>query len=801
MNTYVNKLNVLPCVALRGLVVYPHMLLHFDVGRDQSVAALRAAMEESQDIFVTAQKDVRIDNPSRRDLYTVGTVCAVMQVVTLPGDAVRVVVEGKYRASISKMVAEKPFLLAAVTRCREIGVKEQDYPREEALIRTARRIFESYAAYAPKLSNDIAVSIMESRRAGDLADYIASNIPLAYPDKQALLALRNPLERLEELCRLLLRETDLMKMESAIEERVHEQMDKSQRDYYLRERIRAISEELDESDDPRTEGEQYRERVLALHLPEKAETKLLKDCEHLYKMAPGSQEGTVLRNYLDTCLGLPWNVTTQDNLDLTHARKVLDSGHSGMDRVKERILESLAVRSLAPDITGQILCLVGPPGVGKTSIAKSVARAMGRKYARISLGGVRDEAEIRGHRKTYIGAMPGRILNAVKQAGSANAMILLDEVDKLGADHRGDPSAALLEVLDAEQNQEFVDHYLEIPFDLSKVFFLTTANDASSIPAPLYDRMEIIELPSYTHEEKFTIAKAHLLPKQEKRHGLKRANIRMQDQALHLVIDGYTREAGVRTLERQIARICRKAAVKVAAGGKSLSVTPSSLEALLGPRRYKQEIYSLHDETGVVNGLAWTSVGGVLMPIEVAVLEGKGELKLTGSLGDVMKESAQTAVSVVRSRCEALGIQPDFYKTKDIHIHAPEGAVPKDGPSAGVTMVTALVSALTGRPVRADIAMTGEVSLRGRVLPIGGLREKSMAAYRAGIRNVIIPADNLPDLEELDAVVKEKVRFFPVNQVDQVFRYAFRDQPKAVSAAGAVQERRAPSGIGQGIAQ
>lgn len=796
MNTSVNKLNVMPCVALRGMVVFPGMLLHFDVGREKSAAAVKAAVEETQDIFLTAQKDVRIDDPARKDLYRIGTVCSVLQVVNISEGVYRVVVEGKYRASLSSIVMDKPFILAATTRCKEKGFP--DSPEAgKALVRSARRIFDDYAAVSGNTANDIIVNILEMEEPGALADYIASNILADYKDKQHVLEIRDVTERLSEVCRLLARETELLRIENHIEQKVHQQMDDNQRDYYLREKLSAIAEELGDGENPCSEAETYRKKIKALSLPQKSEEKLLKDCDHLGHMSPGSQEGTVLRNYLDVCLELPWNKFSRDSLNIPAARRLLDREHSGMAKVKEQVLEYLAVRRLAPESNGQILCLAGPPGVGKTSIAASIAKAMGRKYVRISLGGVRDEADIRGHRKTYIGSMPGRIIDAIRQAGTSNPLILLDEVDKLGADMRGDPSSALLEVLDGEQNREFHDHYLEIPYDLSKVFFITTANDVSAIPAPLYDRMDIVELPSYTHEEKFTIAREHLIPKQIRLNGLTRTQLRITDAALHEVIDGYTREAGVRSLERRIATLCRRAAMAVVEGEKSLRVTPADLKELLGTRRFKEDLYSVSDEVGVANGLAWTSVGGVLMPIEIAVLDGKGDLKLTGSLGDVMKESAQAAVSVIRARWQELGIDRDFYKNKDIHIHAPEGAVPKDGPSAGVTMVTALVSALRGDPVRADIAMTGEITLRGRVFPIGGLREKSMAAYRAGIRDVIIPADNVPDLDDIDSAVKAQVRFHPVNKIEQVLRLALRpaaDGERAAEKQLPVERKRRTAG-------
>ena len=616
------------------------------------------------------------------------------------------------------------------------------------------------------------LTVLAERDASKLADFIAGNILMEYREKQTLLEEFNPVRRLEKLCIALEKECRILNIEDDINDKVQEQMDKNQREYFLREQMKVIAGELGEDESTKAETERFRAQIRALHLEEEAEKKLLRECDRMDRMSVQSPESAVSRTYLETVLALPWNKTTKDKLDLTRARRVLDADHYGMEKVKTRIIETLAVRKLSPDIKGQILCLVGPPGVGKTSIARSVAKAMGRNYVRISLGGIHDEAEIRGHRKTYIGSMPGRILAAMQTAGSANPLMLLDEVDKLGSDYKGDPSSALLEVLDGEQNFAFRDHYVELPFDLSRVFFITTANDRSTIPQPLLDRMEVIELPSYTHEEKFNIAKKHLLPRQIKRHGMTAKMLRVKDDAIHTLIEGYTREAGVRTLEREIASLCRKASVQLADGAQKVTVQASDLEALLGPVKFKPDAYLLEDTVGVVNGLAWTAVGGEMLQVEAAVLEGSGKLELTGSLGDVMKESAKAAITFVRAHAAQYGIAPDFYKTKDIHIHVPEGAVPKDGPSAGVTITTALVSALSGRAVHGNVAMTGEVTLNGRVLPIGGLREKTMAAYRAGITTIVIPQENEPDLAETDEKVRASIRFVPAKNVETVLETA-----------------------------
>ena len=771
----------LPVLAMRGVVVFPQMTLHFDVGRQKSISAIRAALKTTGEIFLAAQIDADIESPEFNDLNKIGVVAEVKQVVKLPGtDVLRVVVEGKYRATVTEPLKTKPILKAVVTEVFEKPVRKVDAPYCEALIRTLRDLFDDYADLLPRISPDVEMTVHTEDSISKLTDYIVSITILMFEDKQALLSELNPIKRAENLCSVLIKETEILSLQLNIQNEVHEKMDKNQRDYFLREQLKVISQELNEEETPEEEAENYKLKINALPLEDKYKKKLLDESERLLKLSSSSSEANVARTYLDRVLALPWNNETKDSLSIEKARKVLDKDHYGLTEVKERVIELIAVKKLSPNVNSQILCLVGPPGVGKTSIAKSLAKAMNKNYARISLGGVHDEAEIRGHRRTYIGAMPGRIISAVEQAGSTNPLILLDEIDKLGSDYKGDPSSALLEVLDGEQNNTFQDHYIDVPFDLSKVLFITTANDASSIPGPLYDRMEIIELYSYTAEEKFRIAKKHLVPKQLKNFNITNKMLTITDSALRLIIDGYTKEAGVRTLERVITKILRKAAVKFAEGSdKKITVTPQNIEEYLGARKYKDSDLSLDNMVGAVNGLAWTKVGGEIMQIEASILEGTGKIELTGSLGDVMKESAKIAVSFVRSRANELGIDAEFYKNKDIHIHAPEGAVPKDGPSAGVTMTTALVSALTNRPVKPDVAMTGEISLRGNVLPIGGLKEKSMAAYKNKMKTVLIPKDNLPDLEKVDDVVKENVEFIAVSTLDAVLNLALTKPPKA----------------------
>lgn len=787
---FLNRLNdykVMPTVALRGLVIFPGMTLNFDVGRQRSIDAIKAAMADTREVFLVAQKDVRDDEPEFDQLFKMGTVARISHILKMPNsDTIRISVEGLYRAALVDMLQTQPYLIADVKMRKSTAIKAEDKDYEIALVRQTKDFFEDYADVAPQMPGDLILEVLEKNSAGELADYIAGNIMLEYKKRQTILNEVNPLRRLEKVCCLLAKEGDLMRLENDINRKVQENIDKSQREYYLHEQMRVISDELNDGLSLLDECEDFREKIKALALDEESEKKLLKECARLERMAPTSPEATVSRVYIETCIDLPWNKLTQDNLNLANAKKVLDRDHYGMEKVKERIVEALAVRKLSDGGYGQTLCFVGPPGVGKTSIAKSVAEAMGRKFSRVSLGGVHDEAEIRGHRKTYIGSMPGRIISAVKSAGTRNPIILLDEIDKLGSDYKGDPSSALLEVLDGEQNATFTDHYIDMPFDLSKVMFITTANDKSTIPAPLLDRMEVIELPSYTHEEKFNIAKKHLVPKQVKLHGLDAKTFKINDKALRDVIDGYTREAGVRRLEQQIAALCRKGAAALVSGEeKAVSVKVTSLEKMLGPKKYMPETIDEDYAVGVVNGLAWTSVGGEMLQVEVAVLDGTGKVELTGSLGDVMKESAMAAISFIRSRAEKYGINPNFYKEKDIHIHVPEGAVPKDGPSAGVTMATALLSALTDTPVDSYTAMTGEISLRGRVMPIGGLREKTMAAYRMGIRKVIIPKKNVPDLAEVDLKVKNSIEFVSAASLDDVFENALvkkNDGKKAVAA-------------------
>ena len=771
-----SRVSTLPMLVLRGLVCFPETVIHFDVGRLKSVAALNTAMERDQRIFLVTQKDVSQDDPAPKDLYRMGVVGRVRQIVKLPHDNFRIIVDGEYRATAVEILQTEPYFMV-------VAQERLDKPvapalLEDALVRECRQQFERYADLVPKMAPDVMFGVAADDDAGHLADFIASNLNMPVEEKQKVLNIQSVTSRMETLLRILDKECQILELEKKIEEKVQEQMDENQKEYYLREQIRAISEELGQSDDPLEESGEYAKAIKDLNLPEEIAAQLHKESRKLGKMPPGSHEATVVRTYLDLCLSLPWSTLSKDNLDLVRARRILDRDHDGLEKVKERIIEALAVRQLSAEIKGQVLCLVGPPGVGKTSIARSIAEAMGRKYVRVSLGGVRDEAEIRGHRRTYVGAMPGRIISAIKQAGTRNPLILLDEIDKMGSDHRGDPAAAMLEVLDTEQNSAFRDHFVDLPFDLSEVMFVTTANDASSIPAPLYDRMDVIHLSSYTAEDKKRIARRHLLKKQLKKHGLTGKQLKLSESGLARIIECYTSEAGVRTLERQIATLCRKTAASLVEGtATSISVTASNLETYLGPEKYKADSKTHHDEVGVVNGLAWTAVGGATMPIEVAVLDGSGKIELTGNLGDVMKESARTAISYVRSRAADWHIDSDFYKNKDIHIHVPEGAVPKDGPSAGVTMATAIVSALTGIPVKGDVAMTGEISLRGRVMAIGGLREKAMAAYTHRLTTVIIPEDNSADLSEVDAAVKENTRFIMARNLDTVIGNALTADP------------------------
>ena len=772
----------LPTIALRGLVVFPNNLVHFEVGREKSIAAVEWAMANNSNVFLVAQKSMDTTEPQQADLFSYGVVAEVKQVLRVSGDLVKVLVEGKYRAKLSALDASGDFLLSEVRPAPVRAGKADDAVETEALLRALKAGFDEYLGMNPRLGKDVVFAIVSSDDPAFLSEYMPANLLFRYEDKQAVMDEGTLNGRLKKLIEMLRRECQVMKIEKEIAEKVNESMDKNQRDYYLHEQLHIISDELGEGDDTHAEADEYRRRITELHLAEDSEKKLLKEVDRLAKMQGSNQEATVIRTYLDTCLDLPWNTFTVDDLDISRAQQILDRDHYGLKKVKDRILETLAVRKLAPDVKAQIICLVGPPGVGKTSIARSIAESMGRKYVRISLGGVRDEAEIRGHRRTYIGAMPGKIITAMISAKSANPLMLLDEIDKLAGDFRGDPAAALLEALDPEQNSTFNDHFIDIPFDLSHVLFITTANDLGSIPGPLRDRMDVIELPSYTRVEKYNIARKHLLPKQLKACGLT-GKVTLSQSALYGIIDGYTREAGVRNLERTITSVLRKCARKIAAGEvESVSVTGTMLEQLLGPRFVKPDFLNRTNAVGIANGLAWTSVGGETLPIEVQVMDnGSGKITVTGSLGDVMKESAQLAVTWVRVHAAEYGIDPEKLKKCDLHIHAPEGAVPKDGPSAGVTLTTALVSCLSGIPVRGDVAMTGEITLHGNVLPIGGLREKSMAAYREGMKTVLIPKDNVPDLYEVDDEVKKNLTFLPMSDLAQVLNAALL-KPKSVSA-------------------
>ena len=781
----------MPVLALRGLTIFPHCLLTFDVEREISIRALERAMESDQQIFLVAQREINVPLPGEKDLYTMGTISVIRQILRISENAVRVMMEGRSRARLRRLWQTEPYLQGNVEPVRELKSRISVF-QLEALLRQTYTNFSEYAALATRMSEDVAAAVMDDRDPGHLADYIAQNIVLRYQDRQTILEEERPVLRLRKVNELLARETEVLGYEQELEGKIRQQMGEVQKDHIIREQIRLLQRELGEDDD--SELNDYRQKIQERKLGEEIEQKLLKEVDRLAKQPFGSAEGAVIRNYLDTCLEMPWGVETKERPSVAAARRILDRDHFGLEKVKERILEFIAVRQLNPEAKGQIICLVGPPGVGKTSIAISVAEALNRKLARLSLGGVRDEADIRGHRKTYIGAMPGRIAAAISQSGSMNPLLLLDEIDKMGNDYRGDPASAMLEVLDSEQNYAFRDHFLEIPLDLSKVLFITTANTTATIPRPLLDRMEVIELSSYTDEEKLQIARRYLLPKQMKEHGVKKAALRISDDAIRAVIAGYTRESGVRTLERTLGKLCRKAAMRlVTKTVKRVSITEKDLEELLGPRRYLPPVLD-KDPVGVVNGLAWTEVGGELLEVEVNVMEGTGKLELTGNLGDVMKESAHAAISCIRSRAAQLGIDPAFYKNRDIHIHFPEGAVPKDGPSAGVAITTAVVSALTGARVRSDVAMTGEVTLRGRVLAIGGLREKTMAAKRNGIRTVIIPRDNQQDLAEIDPAVREALRFIPAETVDTVLAEALllteitdgRDQVPEKSAPGEI---------------
>lgn len=769
----------LPIIPLRGIVVFPKMVLHFDVGRKKSIKALQKAMDDDQKVFLVCQKDASVDEPNIDDMYDVGVICTIRQMMRIPGsENMRVVVEGDERATLYSFTSVKPYIggMVEIAGDNNSNLEISD-DEDKAYQRIIKREFERYASLMPKISNEVIAKVISIKDSGELADFVCSNTFLDYYEKQDVLSALDPSERICQLVVYLKKENNALEIESEIQEKVQNEIDKSQREYYLREEMKVISEALGESDNPLEEAEEYKSKVSALKCSDDIKEKLLKECDKLAKMPSGSHEGTVERNYLDKCLEIPFGKYTKDSINLEKSRKILDKEHYGLDKVKERIVDSLAVYKRNPEFNGQILCLAGPPGVGKTSIVKSLAKSMGRKYVRIALGGIHDEAEIRGHRKTYIGSMPGRIVEAVIKSGVMNPIILLDEIDKVGNDFKGDPSSALLEALDPEQNNSFADHYIEFPLDLSRVLFITTANDVSAIAGPLYDRMEVIELNSYTALEKFYIAKKHLVKKEMIKHSLTSREFKISDDAINILIENYTREAGVRTLEKQIATLCRKATVSLESGAKSFKVTGKNIEEYLGKKKFSDDLVSKEDQVGTVNGLAWTSVGGTMLPIEVSVLNGTGKIELTGNLGDVMKESAKTAVSYIRSKASEYGIDEDFYKNKDIHIHAPEAAVPKDGPSAGLAITTAIVSELTGIAIKSNVAMTGEISLKGKALAIGGLKEKSMAAYKAGCDTVIIPQDNKKDLDEISDEVKQVIDFISVKNFDEVLPIALVSRP------------------------
>lgn len=786
-NTEFNEFVHMPIVALRGLTVFPGMSLHFDVGRKKSIAALKNAMNNDQRIFLVAQKDAGVNEPELDDLYEVGVVCEIKQMIKIPNSPnLRVAVEGLCRGDLITIVQPKPFLVGVIN---EIDEKIAPLtPENIAYARLLKDEFEDYALKIAKVSNEVISKIISINEIGELADFICANTFFDYPDKQKILNEFDPQKRAEMLLTLLKNENLTLNIEAEIQEKVNKEVDKNQREYYLREEMKVIADQLGDGENPIEEADEYREKIDALKCSDEIKAILYKECDKLMKMPLGSHEATVVRNYLDKCLEIPFGIYTKNSINLERSRKVLDKDHYGLDKVKTRIIESLAVYKRNPEYAGQIICLYGPPGVGKTSIVKSLAKSMNRNYVRVALGGIHDEAEIRGHRKTYIGAMTGRIIDALIKSGSMNPIILLDEIDKIGNDYKGDPSSALLEALDPEQNRSFTDHYIDFPIDLSKVLFITTANDVSTVSAPLYDRMEVIELNSYTADEKFNIAKKHLIKKELLKHNISPKEFKISDTALYKIIDCYTKEAGVRGLEKQISNLCRKAATALEEGETVFRVTPKNLNKYLGIEKYEKDLSLEKDTVGVVNGLAWTQVGGTMLPIEVSALKGTGKLELTGNLGDVMKESAKTAVSYIRYKSDEYGIDSDFYKTKDIHIHAPEAAISKDGPSAGLAITTAILSELTGIPIKANVAMTGEISLKGRALPIGGLKEKSMAAYKAGCDTVIIPKSNYKDLQEISAEVKQAVKFITVEYFDEILPIALTKAPKASLQHSATNE-------------
>lgn len=769
----------LPLVALRGLSVFPEMILHFDVGRPKSISALKAAVKESKKVFLVSQKDVMIEEPTEEDLYKVGVICDIKQVVNIPNSSnARVAVEGLVRARLINIVQNEPYFKANAEILNDILPDESELKYENAYEKLVKREFEKYISLVPRYSESSLKGLLSITQSGELADFIASNSYFENEDKQAILECLNPIKRLVKVYEILVRDNENLQTEAEIQEKVRAEIDSNQREYFLREEMKIIADELGESEDPVAESDIYRKKIEKLNCSQEIKDKLYSECNKLMKMPLSSQEATVSRNYLDKCLEIPFNNFTKDSINLDKARKVLDKEHYSLEKIKDRIVEHLAVMKRNPDFNGQIICLYGPPGVGKTSIVKSLAKAMNRNYVRIALGGVHDESEIRGHRRTYIGSMPGRIIDALIKSKSMNPVILLDEIDKVGSDYKGDPSSALLEALDPEQNFSFEDHYIDFPVDLSNVLFMTTANDLSTIPEPLYDRMEVIELNSYSVTEKFNIAKKHLIKKQMLKHNITSKKLKVTDKAIYSVIENYTSEAGVRELERKIAEICRKAIMKLENSDEVVRVSEKNISEFLGIKKYFRDKVNRENQVGVVNGLAWTKVGGTLLPIEVSALNGTGKIEITGNLGDVMTESAKTAVSYVRSKSDEWGISSDFYKNKDIHIHAPEAAIPKDGPSAGLAITTAIVSELTSIPIKQSVAMTGEISLKGKALAIGGLKEKSMAAYKSGCKTVIIPYDNEKDLFDVNEEVKNNVEFITVKNFDEVLEIALEKNIK-----------------------
>ncbi|WP_293966460.1 endopeptidase La [uncultured Eubacterium sp.] len=776
---YNNEFDVyktVPAIPLRGLVVYPGMTLHFDVGRKKSIKALNTAMENDQLIFLVAQTDPSIDDPTGDDVFGVGVVCEVRQMMKIPNSTnYRVIVKGIQRATLIDMFLDNGYFSATIENAHII---KADYNEQnDAYVRLLKKEYEEYALMFKKISNDVVTTIIETDSVGELCNIVCENSFFSYKDKQSILEEFDETECIKKLLLLIKKEITTLHLEAEIQEKLQKEVDKNQREYYLREEMKVISDELGEGENPAEEADEYRNKISSLKCDDKIKDKLYKECDKLMKMPSASHEGTVIRTYLDKCLQIPFGKYSKDRINLKQSRSILDKDHFGLDDVKDRITEALAVLKRSSELAGQIICLAGPPGVGKTSIVKSLAKSMNREYVRIALGGVHDEAEIRGHRRTYIGAMAGRITEALISAKTMNPIILLDEIDKVGSDYKGDPASALLEALDPEQNSTFNDHYIDFPLDLSKVLFITTANDTSLISAPLYDRMEIIELSSYSPDEKFNIAKKHLVKKEILKHGLTPAQLKISDSALHKIIKSYTREAGVRGLEKQIAALCRKACMELESGKQCLRINEKNLSKYLGIEKYDEDIIPSSNQIGVVNGLAWTQVGGTMLPIEVSALNGTGKIELTGNLGDVMKESAKIAVSFIRSQADKYFLDSDFYKTKDIHIHAPEGAIPKDGPSAGLAITTAILSELSGIPIKHNVAMTGEISLKGNALAIGGLKEKSMAAYKAGCDTIIIPKDNLKDLIKISDEVKNNVNFVSVSSFDEVAKVALEYMP------------------------